>query len=318
MAKFTMLSKKERRNMIKSWLFIALGSIIIAVSTGIFLVPGNIINGGLSGIAIILKATWNIPVDVTVGVLSVLLFGIGLLVLGWKFSINTLIATIVYPISLTIVMRLVPYNPIGFDLNNDVHLLLAGIFGGALLGLGVAITFLFGGSTGGVDVLYFIMKKYFDVKQSITAFLIDAIIILSGMFAIGIISGMYGIISSFISAMVIEMVFIGLSSSFLATIISTKWEEINKFIQEDMERGSTIIPVKGGYVGTPYQMIQVAFDRKELAKLKEVVALIDPKAFAIFTNVKSINGYGFEPFPQSLKRRTIKTKKDHDGPKVST
>jgi len=312
------MSPKEKRLMVRHWLFIAFGSVIIAISTGMFLVPGNIINGGMSGIAIILKAVWNIPVDVTVAVLSVVLFIVGLLFLGWKFSLNTLIATLVYPIALTIVMRVLPANPIGFDLTNETHLLLAGIFGGALLGLGVAITFLAGGSTGGVDILYFIMKKYFDVKQSITAFLIDAVIIVGGMFAIGIITGLYGVISTFVSSMVIEFVFIGLSSSFLATIISTKWREINQFIQDDMERGSTIIPVRGGYVGTEYQMIQVAFDRKELNQLKEFIATIDPKAFAIFTNVKSINGYGFEPFPQRINAKAIRKKKQNDGPKVST
>ncbi len=304
--------------MMKNWFFIAIGSVIIAVSTAFFLVPGNIINGGLSGIAIILKALWNFPVDVTVASLSSLLFLIGLLVLGWKFSVNTLIATIVYPSALALLLRLVPFNPIGFDLSNDMHLMLSGVFGGALLGLGVALTFLFGGSTGGVDVLYFIMKRYFDIKQSITAFVIDAAIIVGGMFVIGIIPGLYGIVSAFMSALVVEVVFIGLSSSFLATIISTKWEAINKFIQNDMERGSTIISVRGGYVGTGYQMIQVAFDRKELSHLKEFIAATDPKAFAIFTNVKSINGYGFEPFPSRLipKIKAIK-QSSHAGPKIS-
>ncbi len=302
--------------MVKNAGLIVLGSLIIAVSTGMFLVPGNIINGGLSGIAIILKAVWQIPVDITVGILSVFLFILGWVILGKKFSFNTLISTIVYPIALSFILRVIPENPIGFDTGNDMHLLLAAIFGGALLGLGVALTFLAGGSTGGVDVLYFIFKKYFDVKQSVSSFTIDATIIGSGMFAIGIIPGFYGIISAFISAMVIEMVFIGLSSSFLGTIISTKSDEINRFILQDLERGSTIIPVKGGYAGVDYKMIQVAFDRKELAKLKEFIAEVDPKAFAIFTNVKSINGYGFEPFPQRLNGRN--KKKMPDGPKVST
>ena len=307
----------ERLQMLKNWLLIAIGSIIIAISTAFFLVPGNIINGGLSGIAIILNAVWAIPVDITVAVLSVVLFIIGIIFLGWKFSVNTLIATIVYPIALSILLRVVPFNPIGFDIQNDMHLLLSGVFGGVVLGLGVAITFLFGGSTGGVDVLYFIFKKYLDVKQSITAFIIDAAIIIGGMFAIGIINGLYGIISAFSSAMVIEMVFIGLSSSFLATIISTKWQEINEYILHDLDRGSTIVPVKCGLAGANYQMIQVAFDRKELNQLKMFIAHIDPKAFAIFTNVRSINGHGFEPFPMRINQKLLKKKRTNNGTNVS-
>lgn len=316
------MSRADKLQIVKNWIFIAIGSIIIAISTAFFLVPGNIINGGLSGIAIILKAWLNVPVDLTVGVLSITLFIIGLIFLGWKFSVNTLIATIVYPAALSILLRFVPDNPLGFDFTIDSptregHMLLAAIFGGATLGLGVAITFLFGGSTGGVDILYFIMKKYFDVKQSITAFVIDALIITSGMFAIGVIPGLYGVLSAFTSAFILEIVFIGLSSSFLGTIISTKWEEINQFILHDMQRGSTIIPVKGGLAGAHYSMIQVAFDRKELSKLKEFIAHVDPKAFAIFTNVKSINGYGFEPFPQRINPKLIKKLQEKNGSKVS-
>ncbi len=315
------MTRADRIQTIKNWFFIAFGSLVIAISTAFFLVPGNVINGGLSGIAIILLAVLQFPVDLTVAILSIVLFFIGLFFLGWKFSVNTLIATIVYPLALTILLRLVPYNPLGFDFlsaeTKEMHTLLAGIFGGALLGLGVAITFLSGGSTGGVDVIYFILKKYFDIKQSITAFLIDAGIIIGGMFAIGIMTGLYGIISAFISAFVIEVVFIGLSSSFLGTIISTKWEDINEFILHDLERGSTIIPVKGGLTSANYQMIQVAFDRKELIKLKDFIAHTDPKAFAIFTNVKSINGYGFEPFPQRSINLAKKKRKATNDNKVS-
>ena len=315
------MTRADQLKMLKNWGFIALGSIIIAISTAFFLVPGNVINGGLSGIAIILKAWLNIPIDLTVGVLSVTLFLIGLIFLGWKFSVNTLIATIVYPSVLSILLRVVPFNPLGFDFSvgsttRETHMLLAGIFGGATLGLGVAITFLFGGSTGGVDIIYFIMKKYFDIKQSITAFVIDALIITMGMFAIGIIPGLYGILSAFTSAFILEIVFIGLSSSFLGTIISTKWEEINEYILHDLQRGSTIIPVKGGLAGAHYSMIQVAFDRKELSKLKEFIAHVDPKAFAIFTNVKSINGYGFEPFPQRINQKLLNKIRAKNGTKI--
>jgi len=306
-----------RLQKIKDISFIALGSVIIAISTGFFLVPANIINGGLAGIAIILNAVWNIPVDVTVGVLSVFLFFVGLILLGWKFSLNTLVATLVYPAALSLLLRVFPSNPIGFDFDNDFHLLLAGIFGGSILGFGVAITFLFGGSTGGVDVFYFIMKKYFDIKQSITSFVIDAGIIITGMFVIGVINGLNGILSAFASALVIEIVFIGLSSSYLGMIISTKWREINHFILHELERGSTLIEVKGGLTEADYRMIQVGFDRKELNALKEFVATTDPKAFAIFTNVKSINGYGFEPFPMRFNARMSQNKKKN-GTKISS
>jgi uncharacterized membrane-anchored protein YitT (DUF2179 family) len=204
----------------------------------------------------------------------------------------------VYPLAVFVFLRFFPDNVIGFNPEEETHKLLASLFGGALAGIGVGMTFLVGGSTGGVDVIILSMKKYFDIKSSIGALIIDGAVIILGMVFVGVLSGLYGIIAAIASAALIEFLFIGSSSTYQATIISKKYEAINEFILKKMERGSTLIKATGSYTKTEMQMIQVAFDRKDFARLRNKIAEIDPKAFVIFTKIQSINGEGFSPFKE--------------------
>lgn len=279
---------------IKMVLTIVTGSILMAISSIFFMAPMHIVSGGSTGVAIALNNLFQIPIDLTIAVMVWGLFILGYFLLGKRFTINTAIATVVYPIAVYILLRFVPENPIGFDLANDTHKLLASIFGGAIGGIGVAITFLVGGSTGGVDVIILSLKKYFGIKTSLSALIVDATIIAFGMATIGVIIGLYGIITAVVSSALIEFVLIGFSSLYQATIISKKSKDINQWILTKMERGSTLIKVVGGYTAEEYQMIQVAFDRKDLVRLRNKIREIDPKAFAIFTNIKSITGEGFD------------------------
>lgn len=305
------LTKKEIRKFIYSNLLVVFGSVMLAVGTGFFLVPANIVAGGMSGVAIILFNLWQIPVDISVAVFAWFMFAVGVVFLGKKFSVETLVGTIVYPIALAIIYRLFN-DPIGLgpspaftDGQNELHSLLAGLFGGAFVGAGCAITYLGGGSTGGFDVLVFIFKKYFGIKPSLSGFLIDAIIISCSLFAIAMIPALIGILSAFISSMMVELIFIGGSMTFVAQIVSTKWEEINKYIQDNMERGTTIFDVRGGYKETPYRMIQVAFEKKEFVKIRDAVSKIDPAAFVTFVRAQAINGAGFEAFPEKDFKKSL-------------
>lgn len=297
------LSKKEIITLIKNTSLIVIGSILLAFGTGIFLVPSGINAGGLSGIALIFQATLNWEVDIVVGVLVWSLFALSIFFLGRRFAMQTLVATIVYPIALSLLLRIPYFIDLSSALlgaeSGTAELLIAGLFGGAFVGAGCAVTFLGGGSTGGVDILAFMIHKYLRVKHSISSFFIDAIIVFIGMLTIGnLVASLVGVVSALISALMIEYIFIGKSTAFVATIISTKWEEINQFIQEKMERGTTIINVEGGFKFNEYRMISVVFDRKEYGYLYAAIAQIDPKAFVTFVQAQSVHGEGFNHFVQ--------------------
>ncbi len=283
---------------IRTWFVIIFGSILMAFSSVFFLVPLNIVSGGTAGVAIILLGLFDIPIDVTVFVMVWGLLLLGYFLLGKRFTINTLLASVVYPVAVFVFLRFFPSDLIGFSVLEETHKLLAALFGGALAGIGVGMTFLVGGSTGGVDVIILSLKKYFDIKNSVGALLVDGVIIFLGIIFVGVLNGLYGIIAVVASAALIEFIFLGFSSSYQATIVSKKSKEINDYILNKMNRGSTLIKVTGSFTKNDMDMIQVAFERKELARLRNQIAEIDPKAFAIFTKIQSINGEGFSPFKE--------------------
>jgi len=281
---------------LKSFLLIFLGNVMLAFSSAFFLVPMQIVNGGMNGVALILFTIYQWPIDLTTLIMAWSFFILGIFLLGKEFSLKTISATVIYPLFLFIFLRFFPTNIFEFILENDTHRLLAAIFGGALVGLGVALSFLAGGSTGGFDVIVLSLKKFLEVKVSISSLMIDTLIIMAGMTTFSLLLGLYGIISIVVSALMIELVFVGFSKTYFVTIISKESLKINAFILQTLERGSTLIPAKGGYSEAAFELIQVAINRSEYFTLKQFIATVDSKAFVVFSQVRSINGQGFEPF----------------------
>lgn len=304
---FAKYTKDWKKTLLHLFLVIA-GSVILGLGTGILLVPYNIITGGLSGIGIILNKTLGWNVELVVAVLTWLFFFMGLIFLGKKFAFQTLCSTIVYPIALSLGVFL--QNNIEFlqlVKTNEVHRLLAAVFGGVFVGAGCAITFLGGGSTGGVDIPALMAQKYLKIKCSIMTFAIDATIIIVGLVINkDLIFAMIGILSAVIAAVMVDKIFLGGTSAYIATIISKKYEEINNFILDKLERGTTIIDVEGGYSKEESRMIQVAFVANEYAILQEGVSLIDPKAFMTVCRANEVMGEGFNKFVRRKRKLKIK------------
>lgn len=305
---FSEYFKTNYKRILKGYVFIILGSIILAIGSAFFLIPAKINAGGLSGLSIVANTLWGFDEDIVVLILTWLFFILSLIFLGKKFTFKSLIATLVYPLAVIAISR-IPYLT---NLANDTFVtvagtsdatartLIAGVFGGSFVGIGVALTFMGGGSTGGVDILMFIIHRFTKIKESILTFAIDASIIVIGLFVLDNFLGtLIGIISAFICAVTIEYVFVGKSSSLTAHIISKeKMEEINGYIHNVMLRGSTILNVEGGYQREKYQMLIVSFNRKEYAALINAVARIDKKAFVTVSSASDVIGEGFSQLPE--------------------
>lgn len=291
-----MLKNKRWMNV----LVIMAANFLLAFASAFFLIPMNIVNGGMTGLSLIFFSWFAIPVDITTAILAWSFFFVGLIVLGKKFSAQTLLATILYPIFLFLLIRFIGPDWIGFSIEEETHRLLASVFGGSLVGLGIGMSFLVGGSTGGFDVVMLIGQRYFDWKASVSSFVIDAVIILFGMFTFGIITGLYGVIATVLTSMMIELVFVGLSKVYLVTIVSRQHESINQFIIDKLSRGSTIYQAKGGYLQQPQHVIQVAIQRQEYFLLKQMIAEKDPSAFVMITQARAILGLGFDPLAVAL------------------
>ena len=301
---------------LKNYFLVFLGTLALAFGSVIFLTECEIVAGGVSGVAIIVQHFVHgfVVYDIVVAALMVIFWLLGLIFLGKSFAIRTLFSTVVY-IGLTFLFKRVGFFTdlaLQFAGTKEVgNYILCGIFGGVFVGAGVAITFLGGGSTGGVDVLQLIASKYWHLRESVTSFMVDAIVIVTGMISMSIgnpemlIPGLCGILSSFITAVLIETVYNRSLTSYQVDIISDKWEEISFYAQNELLRGATIIRSEGGYKGEERVILRIVFPRNQYEKLREFIAATDPKAFVTFTQTNAVYGEGFT---KNKKKPKIKKK----------
>ncbi len=296
------MSAHEWRVSIGRLSLVVIGSIVLAFGTATFLTELNIVSGGLSGIGIIVQAYFpNAEViDITVFILTWVLWIVGFIFVGRGFAAKTFVSSLIYPLALALFLRVDVFHNIAIDIAGDGEIgrvLLCAIFGGVFVGGGVALTFLGGGSTGGLDVFCFIFQKYLGIRESITSFSLDAIIVILGMTIIpdNVVNGLCGIIAAFLCAAMIEVVYNRRNgSSYQGDIISSHWEEISRYVQDELGRGVTIIPAEGGYHGDKRTMIRVVIDSTQLNALKDFIASIDESAFMTFTQVSATYGEGFK------------------------
>lgn len=296
--------KKE----IKDVSLVLLGSLLFAFGVAVFLIPSQLVSGGVSGLAIILTKIFA-PIfnyekleDLFVFVISWIMFGVGWIFVGKKFSLRTLICTIVEPLLVLLFCRTGIFNFISnvFIVDSSdpeflVKTLLSGCFGSAFVGIGVGIAYIGGGSTGGFDAFQFIFHDAFGISHSITSFVIDGLIIVIGMFLMdNILLGFIGIISAFVAALMIEFIFVRSGSLYQAEIITEKSDEVLNYVHNVMSRGTTLVEAVGGYTSQKRTLIKVSFDKQQLLDFKTFLAKTDPKAFIILTEVHQVFGEGFK------------------------
>lgn len=298
------LTKKEWLLIAKNFLLIVIGTTILAFGVSVFILPFELVTGGVPGIAVIINRL--IPIEfiteaMWVTIITWVLFLIGWIILGKSFALKTLTSTIVYSLVVNVAGLLVSPDVLnGFfylqgSKYNEIAIVLAAVFGGACVGAGCAITFLGGGSTGGVDILSLAISKYFPkIESSTSIFIIDGGLVLLGMFILNdFVLTLLGIVSAFICALIVDYLFVGKSKEFVAFIVSSSYDEINKQIIEKMDRTTTYIKSKGGYSQKEIDMLMVSFTMNEYSKLLSIVSIIDKNAFVTISRAHEINGKGF-------------------------
>lgn len=301
------ISKAELLLQLKNLGLVILGTIVLAFGCAIFVVPSQLVTGGVTGLSIVIDGMLNSPehqiisVEAIIAIITWGLFFLGLIFLGWDFAIKTLASTVIYPVAIWAFGYLVDPNVLGgvFDLTTSPHanmaLIISALFGAICVGTGCALTFLGGGSTGGVDIIAFIFCKYVKRwKSSTIIFVVDAITVLFGLFVIkDLILTLLGIISAWIAAMVIDRIFIGSEQAFTAQIVSDKYEEMNLAIRDEVRRTTTMFAASGGYSREPKTVLSVTFTMNQYAALMNVIRRIDPTAFVSISRAHEINGEGF-------------------------
>ena len=273
------------------YLMIIVGTGLMSLAINSVFDAAGMVTGGFSGIAIIIKA-WTknlieggIPLWVTNCVLNLPLFVIAWKVRGFSFIKRAILGEI----SLSVWLAIQPvWNLAGNDL------LLSALYGGVIQGVGIGLVFLGGGTTGGTDMMAAIIQKFlkhYSIAQIMQV--IDAMVVLVGMYVFGVHKALYAIIAVYLVTKVSDGLIEGLKFSKAAYIITGKPKEISDMIINDLDRGVTGINARGMYSGQDMLMLFCVVNKKEIIMLKEKVDKIDPDAFVIVTDAREVHGEGF-------------------------
>jgi uncharacterized membrane-anchored protein YitT (DUF2179 family) len=273
------------------------GTALLAVSISIFLEPLAIVTGGVSGLGIIIRSVVyehfgrDIPIWLTNTVLNVPLFMLAMKARGWRFIARTGYATLGLSACLFVTDMLVP---VVLPRLGEIDYLLGAVFGAVFAGVGLGLVFRFNATTGGSDLAASIINKYIPtVSIGKGIFIVDAAVILTGLFVFGPVKAMYAIISVFIAARIIEAVLEGLKFAKAAFIISDRGEEIGEVLMKELNRGATALHGQGMFTKDVKNVVLCVVSKKEIVKLKRIVHTVDNNAFVIVAEVREVLGEGF-------------------------
>lgn len=283
------IKRPTLKSVVISYAGIALGSVIMALSIILFIKSNKIVPGGVMGIANIINYSTGFPIGLTTLCFSIPIFFIGLFTLGKDVGIKTIYCNVVYSFVVDILDRYLNVTSLTQDL------FLATIFGGALMGTGVAFILGFGATFGGTDLIGRIVHKYMPaVPTQWIMFAFDFAVILVGAIIFGPELALFSIVTIFVSTKLIDIIQEGVNYGKAFFIISEKSEEIAASIMSDLERGVTSLYGKGMYTKQDKDVLYCIVARRQVVYVKNKILAIDPKAFITIGDVREVVGKGFE------------------------
>ncbi|WP_400163759.1 YitT family protein [Brevibacillus sp. TJ4] len=264
---------------------IIIGSAIMGFGINSFNIPNHLAEGGVTGISILIKLL--VP-SVDQGIVYLAL-NIPLFILGWKILGRTsFFYTILGTLSLSLFLSIFD-NVLPLPMNDR---LLASLYAGVAIGVGLGLIFRYGGTTGGVDIIARLLQKYYGVSMGRTLFLGDILVIGASLIYLNLESAMYTLVVVFIAARVIDFLQEGAYAAKALTIVSDRATEIAQEVL-NLGRGVTLLSGKGAFSGAEKQVIYVVVSRNEVMRFKAIIQNLDPSAFVIVNDVHEVLGEGF-------------------------
>ncbi|MCT3347369.1 YitT family protein [Lactobacillus hominis] len=269
----------KKRSWMK-WVFFLLGLEIIALSINLFYGPINIAAGGSTGISILVDAVWGINRSITVFVVNVLMLILAAIFLGRKTTQNIALGSLVLPV----LMQITP----SFQATNNK--LLAVIYGGALMGLGVSILYRVNASSGGTTIPPMILKKYFYINPAVSLLCIDMIVIFLNIFVDGWNAFLLAAFSQVVTAITMNFCEAGFDRKYQVRIMSNDhFDEVKKMLMKNYQ-SLTLYNVVGGYSDDQKQQILIVVDTRDYGPLITQIHEIDPDAFIITDTIVKVHG----------------------------
>ena len=285
--------------LLRDYLQMLLGTVIYTIGYTTFLLPYKIVSGGVTGVSTILFYLTGFPAGNTYFIINVFLLLLAMRTLGWRYLVRTVIVTIV--ISVAIGLMQTQLTEVAADGTETIrHILgeqkfMACVIGAFLEGLGLAIIFLAGGSTGGTDIIACSINKYWDISLGRLLLMLDIVIIgFSYIIEQNIETVVVGYLAMFISTNFIDYVINSARQSVQFIIISEQYEKIAEEVNTRLERGVTVLYGEGFYSKEKRQVLLILAKRYESRSIFQLIKRLDPKAFVSMSNVEGVSGEGFD------------------------
>ncbi len=280
-------TKLAIKKYLKEGIEIVIGCLLMALGTALFLLPNQLSSGGFAGISTIIYYLLGTPLGLTMLALNIPLIILTIIKVGKEIAVKGILGTIVLSTFIDIFEKIEP-------LTEDR--LLASIYGGILIGLGTAIVLKANASTGGTDLLPYIIRAFKPhFKTSNLIVIVDTtIVILNVLFFKEIEIGLYSAIAIYLMGKMIDIVFEGVYFTKTMFIVSNKYREIAQEIGQKLDRGSTAIYAKGTYTREKKMVLWCVASRGEVVRIKQIAQEIDPRAFIVISNAREAWGKGFK------------------------
>ena len=265
---------------------ICLGCLISSGSINLFLMPNHLLSGGLTGIGIVVYFIFGLPVGAQVLVYNIPLLIAAYRTLGREYIVDVIFGTVMFSVCLDATTFLRELMPV-------TDPMLAAVFGGVANGIGYGIIFRNNGSSGGLDIVAAIIKKYYSLNFGSVIFGFNCLIMAMSAFFFGMEPAMYTLISMFMSAKLTDKVVAGFVSRKAVLLISERTELIAEGIIHEVGRGVTFLDAEGAFYHKKKKVLFVAVNLTQIAKIKRIADSLDPQAFMIVIDANEVMGRGF-------------------------
>ena len=278
---------KALRTELKNDLLVAVGLILAAAAYRMYLIPNRVVAGGFTGVGQLLNHALGVGVGAVNIALNVPLFLLSMKSMGVRFGVRSLVAMLL----LSLLLDHLPLPPATDDM------LLASVYGGAISGVGFGLILRGSATTGGTDMLASLLHRLLpELRVSYGIFLFDGLVIIASAFAFEAQAAMYGLISTFLCNVLVDLVLEGPNSAHSYFIISDDSDAIARKIMNEMDRGVTALEAVGMYSQKRRQVLLCVVNRFETTRLRRIIFEVDPHAFVIANKAHDVLGEGFKPF----------------------
>ncbi len=282
------------KQILRSLPVVVLGNAIMAAGTVLFILPSGLITGGTTGLGIIAEHMAGMPLAVFTAIFNIIMFVLGLFLLGKSFAATTLVSTFVYPVILGAMQRIVG----DYVLCDD--LLMCVLFGGICVGLAIAMVVKVGSSTGGMDIPPLLLQKYMGISVSKSLYVFDFIIVVGQALIVSPNMLLYGVLLVMVYSIMVDKVMALGDAQLQMEIVSDKADEIRQAILQDVDRGVTLLHAQTGYYRKELDVLLTVISPRERHRTEQLVRRIDPNAFIILSQVSKVSGRGFSESKKHL------------------